>query len=123
MTDDSYQRLCFKWCLILPASHIPLADIIILAPGCSLRAIDSSGVIVNINSSKSNGCLPDWIYFLVSSSKQSILSLKISVALIASGESTYTGMLSKNFTSSGCDSLYLFKSYISSCVLPTANDE
>ena len=79
---------CFKWCFILPTSHIPLAEIIIAAPSISFNDLDSSAVFVNCNPGNSSGLSPLCINCCVSSSNKFIFSLKISVAEIASGLST-----------------------------------
>jgi len=82
---------------------------------------------VNFNPGNSNGLSPFAMSFFVSSSNKSILSLKTSVADIAKGLSTYTGVFIKTLyfllnSSSSFSSFSLFNSYNISCVLPTAND-
>lgn len=51
--------MCFKWCLILPDSHIPLAEIIIAPLFILLIFTDSSGDLVKVNPSNSKGLSPD----------------------------------------------------------------
>ena len=43
------QRLCFKWCLILPASHMPLPAMMIAPDLMSFKALDSSTDWVNLS--------------------------------------------------------------------------
>ena len=83
-----FHKLCFKWCFILPTSHIPLADIIIEDSFLSFNSFDSSAVFVNLSPGNSSGLSPLFISFCVSSSNKSIFSAKTSVADIASGLST-----------------------------------
>ena len=81
-------KWCFKWCLILPTSHMPLAEMMIADSSFSFNAFDSSAVLVNCKPLNSSGLSPDWIIACVSSSNKSALSLNISVAEMASGLST-----------------------------------
>ena len=83
-----FQILCFKWCFILPTSHIPLAEIIIDGSSLSFNALDSSAVLVNFSPGNSSGLSPLSIIAFVSSSNKSSLFLNTSVADIASGLST-----------------------------------
>lgn len=53
-----FHILCFKWCLILPTSHIPLADIIIDELEVSFNAFESSTDCVNFNPGNSSGLSP-----------------------------------------------------------------
>ena len=119
--------MCFKWCFILPTSHIPLADNIIIGSFNSFKAFDSSAVFVNLSPGNSNGLSPFSISSLTSSSNKSIFSLNISVAETASGLSTKTGafIILSYFalnSSSSVFSFILFSSYNISWVLPTANE-
>ena len=122
-----FHKLCFKWCFILPTSHIPLADMIIAGVFLSFNAFDSSEVIANLSPGNSSGLSPCEIACFVSSSNNSILFLKTSVADIASGLSTYTSDFINVLyllinSSSFLVSFILFSSYNISCVLPTAKD-
>jgi len=83
-----FHILCFKWCFILPTSHIPLAEIMIEGSSISFKAFDSSAVCVNLSPGNSSGLSPLSIKAFVSSSNKSSFSLKIWVAEIANGLST-----------------------------------
>ena len=88
IVDFGFHKLCFKWCFILPTSHIPLADIIMLGLSSSFNAFDSSAVLVNCNPGNSSGLSPFKISSFTSGSNRFVFSLKTSVADIASGLST-----------------------------------
>ena len=101
---------------------MPLAEIITFGSGSVLSHTDSWLVLVNLRFSKSRGLSPFAMYSFVSSSKTCAFFLKTSVAVVAIGLSTYTFRFLKASWYSLFDSYTLFSSYISSCVLPTAND-
>ena len=69
--------------MILPTSHIPLAEIIIEDSFFSFNAFDSSAVLVNCKPGNSSGLSPLSITACVSSSNKFAFSLNISVAEIA----------------------------------------
>ena len=123
-----FHRLCFKWCFILPTSHIPLAEIIIDGSLFSFNALDSSAVGVNLSPGNSKGWSPFFNFSCISSSNKSVFFLNTSVAEIARGLSTYTGTFINvlyffwNTSSSLCSCFNLSISYKISCVLPTAKE-
>ena len=72
-----------------PASHIPLAEMIIFGTLSKFIARDSSLVVARVSPSKEMGLMPLFTNCIASSSKQeSLFSLKMRVASIARGEST-----------------------------------